>query len=382
MAANSITPTELHERIDEGDPVTIVDVRDAGSFEEWHIDGPNVDAVNVPPMQLRSLDADALPTGSDEGPVVAVCASGQTSQIATQQLRQSGVDARNLQYGMNGWANLYTARELDVDTDATVVQFSRPSSGCLAYLVVDGDEAVVVDPLLAFVDDYIQVADRYGASIVGAVDTHVHADHVSGVRAFATRTDATLYVPEAAEARGIDYAVEYETLADGDVLPVGDVTVDVVHTPGHTTGMTAYLVDDDVLLTGDGLFVESVARPDLEDPEAARDAASTLYDSLQTVLALPADTIVAPAHFSDAADPAPDGSYTASLGDLVDAMPALGMDREAFVDFIVADLPPNPSNHEEIIATNLGQQVTPDYVAFQLELGPNNCAASSGALTE
>jgi glyoxylase-like metal-dependent hydrolase (beta-lactamase superfamily II) len=342
-----------------------------------------VEAINVPPAQLRTLDPNELLDDEPTENVVAVCASGQSSTIATQTLNDAGIDARNLQYGMNGWANLYTYTGLETDADATVLQFRRPSSGCLGYLVVSGDEAAVVDPLLAFVDDYIQVAAEHDAEIVYAVDTHVHADHVSGVRAFATRTDADLVVPEAAVARGIDYDEDYETVAHEDTLSVGESTIDVIHTPGHTSGMTSYLVDESVLLSGDGLFTESVARPDLEDgDEGAPEAAALLHDSLQErILTLPDETVVAPAHFSGSAEAAADGTYTAPLGDLAASMDALSMPKDEFVEFILSDVPPRPSNHTQIIQTNLGQQDTPDYVAFQLELGPNNCAASQESLT-
>ncbi|WP_411966900.1 MBL fold metallo-hydrolase [Haloferax sp. YSSS75] len=380
----SIQPQELKETIDSGADVTIVDVRGPADFDEWHIDGENVEAVNVPLTQLQTVNPAELLNGASEGEVVAVCASGQTSQMAVQMLQQSGIDAKNLQYGMNGWANLYVYQELETEASATILQFSRPSSGCLAYMVVSDDEAVVVDPLLAFVDQYIEVAREYGAEITAAVDTHVHADHISGVRAFATRSSADVVVPEPAVARGIDYAVDYETVAHGDVIAVGDSTIDVVHTPGHTSGMTSFLVDESVLLSGDGLFTESVARPDLEDgDEGAADAAATLYDSLhERILTLDDGTVVAPAHYSDSADPADDGSYTATLGDLKSKMDALSMPESEFVEYITADVPPRPSNHEQIIQTNLGQIDTPNYVAFQLELGPNNCAASQESMTQ
>jgi glyoxylase-like metal-dependent hydrolase (beta-lactamase superfamily II) len=172
------------------------------------------------------------------------------------------------------------------------------------------------------------------------------------------------------------------TAADGDTIAVGDATIETLHTPGHTTGMTSYLVDDSFLATGDGLFVESVARPDLEEgDEGAPDAARMLYETLQErILALPDETIVGGAHASDAAAAAEDGTYTAPLGDLVAEMDALTMDEEAFVDLVLADMPPRPANYEEIIATNLGQNSVDDEEAFTLELGPNNCAASQESL--
>jgi glyoxylase-like metal-dependent hydrolase (beta-lactamase superfamily II) len=146
--------------------------------------------------------------------------------------------------------------------------------------------------------------------------------------------------------------------------------------------MTSYRVGE-FLFTGDGLFTESVARPDLEEGDAgAPDAAATLYETLQeTILPLPDDTVVAPAHFSDAAEPADDGSYTVTLGELAASMDALSMDRDEFVEFVLSDMPPRPANYEDIIATNLGQQTADDDEAFELELGPNNCAASREAMT-
>ena len=148
--------------------------------------------------------------------------------------------------------------------------------------------------------------------------------------------------------------------------------------------MTSYLLDGSLLVTGDGLFVESVARPDLEDgDEGAPDAARQLHETLQErILTLPDGTLVGGAHFSSAAEPAEDCTYTARLGELVERMDALSMDEDAFVDVVLADMPPRPANYEDIIATNLGQQRVDDDRAFELELGPNNCAASQESLAD
>jgi glyoxylase-like metal-dependent hydrolase (beta-lactamase superfamily II) len=190
-------------------------------------------------------------------------------------------------------------------------------------------------------------------------------------------------VPEAARQRGVTYIDELETAADGDEFAVGDATVETVYTPGHTSGMTSYLLGGSLLATGDGLFVESVARPDLEEgDEGAPDAARQLHETLQErVLPLDDDVLIGGAHFSDAAEPAEDGTYTAPIGQLVEEMDALTMDEADFVELILSDMPPRPANYEDIIATNLGQQEADDEEAFELELGPNNCAASQDALT-
>jgi len=148
--------------------------------------------------------------------------------------------------------------------------------------------------------------------------------------------------------------------------------------------MTSYLIDDSLLATGDGLFVESVARPDLEKgDEGAPDAARQLHETLhERILTLDHDVVVGGGHYSDAAEPAADGTYTATIGELADRMGVLSMGEDDFVERILADMPPRPANFEDIIATNLGRRETDDEEAFELELGPNNCAASQEALTD
>jgi glyoxylase-like metal-dependent hydrolase (beta-lactamase superfamily II) len=377
---------DLKARIDAGRDVTVLDTRATSEFEKWHVDGETVTVANIPYFEFLDGLTDELlarvPDPADGEPIYVVCAKGASSEFVAGLLQEAGVPATNLADGMKGWARLYEYAELDVAGDLVVAQYRRPSSGCLAYLVVSDGEAVVIDPLRAFADEYHSDARAMGAELTYALDTHVHADHVSGVRTLVDE-GVTGVLPAAAVDRGVTYADEVETVEHGDVLEVGDVDVEVVHTPGHTTGMTSYLVDGQVLATGDGLFTESVARPDLEEgDEGAPDAARMLYDSLQErVLTLPDETLVAPAHFSDAADPREDGTYVASIGDLESEMAALSMDRDEFVEFILSDMPPRPANYEDIIATNLGQRETDDREAFELELGPNNCAASKDALT-
>ncbi|XVH31247.1 MBL fold metallo-hydrolase [Haloferacaceae archaeon DSL9] len=380
---DAIAPEELKARIDGSEDVFLLDTRSADDFEEWRIDGFAVDAVNYPYFELLDgLPAALLDALPDEQPITVVCAKGGSSEMVAESLAAAGYDVDHLEGGMKGWARIYEYAELDVDIDATIAQYRRPSSGCLAYLVVSDGEAAVIDPLRAFTAEYVQDLRALGAELVYALDTHIHADHISGIRALAAETNATAVLPAAAAARGVDYDRPYETVADGDTLVVGDVEIEVLHAPGHTTGMTAYKVGS-VLFTGDGLFTESIARPDLEDPEAARDAARTLYESLsETILPLPDETVVAPAHFSDAATPNDDGTYTAALGELKSGMAALSMDEDAFVEFIVSDMPPQPANYEAIIDANLGRETPDDETAFELELGPNNCAASGEALTD
>lgn len=383
VEVESINSTTLKERIDAGEDIVILDTRAESEYEEWHIDGQSVGTLNVPYFEFLAGEPDesVFENIPDDKTIVVVCAKGKSSRYVGGILEDRGYDVEHLKSGMNGWASIYEYEELDTSGDVTIAQYRRPSSGCLAYLIVSDGEAAVIDPLRAFVDTYEADARILGADITYAIDTHIHADHVSGVRHLAEATRAATVLPRPSVERGVEYDVD-EAVADGDELTVGDTTIEVIHTPGHTTGMTSYRVND-ILFTGDGLFTESVARPDLEEGDkGAADAARQLHETLQErILTLPDGTVVAPGHFSDAAEPNDDGTYTATLGELKESMEPLSMPREEFVEFILSDMPPRPANYEEIIETNLGQRSLGDDEAFRLELGPNNCAASQDALT-
>jgi glyoxylase-like metal-dependent hydrolase (beta-lactamase superfamily II) len=385
VAVDELEPDELKARIDAGESVTVLDARMESDFSEWHVDGPSVEIANVPYFHFLDdeVDDEILEQVPEGDPLVVLCAKGGASEYVAGVLAEAGRDVVHLEEGMNGWARIYERVPVSrYDGPGDLYQYQRPSSGCLGYLLVSDGEAVVVDPLRAFTDRYLDDAADLDADLTYAFDTHIHADHISGVRTL-DDDGVTGVVPEAARQRGVTYIDDLATAADGDEFAVGDATVETVYTPGHTSGMTSYLLGGSLLATGDGLFVESVARPDLEEgDEGAPDAARQLHETLQErVLTLDDDVLIGGAHFSDAADPADDGTYTAPIGQLVDEMDALTMDEDEFVELVLSDMPPRPANYEDIIATNLGQQEADDEEAFELELGPNNCAASQDALT-
>ncbi|WP_128477462.1 MBL fold metallo-hydrolase [Halorussus pelagicus] len=385
VEVESTDPQTLKDRIESGEEVFILDTRVPDDVDEWAIDGENVESSNVPYFEFLAGDPDEevfeqLP---DDREITVLCGKGESSEYVAGELVERGYDAHTLADGMQGWARIFESVEIDADTDATVAQYQRPSSGCMSYLVVSGDDAAVIDPLRAFTERYREDARALGADLTYAIDTHVHADHVSGVRALAAEGIEGV-LPSVAIDRGVTYDGAVTDAEDGDVFQVGDVEIETVFTPGHTSGMTSYLVDGAVLLTGDGLFAESVARPDLESGDkGAPDAARQLYESLQErILTLDDDVIVGGAHFSDAADTREDGTYTETIGNLKETMDALTLDEDEFVELVLSDMPPRPANYEEVIATNLGQEEQSDEEAFELELGPNNCAASSDAMTD
>jgi len=379
--APTVTARTLADRVARGDDVTVLDLRDRDEVDAWRIDGPNVAVEQVPYVRFVQAQVTGgvaeLVADVDE-PVVVVCAVGEASAEVAAALADAGVDAAHLEDGMEGWARLIVS--VAVETSAgTLVQYDRPSSGCLSYLLVAGDEAAVVDPLRAFTDRYARDASDRGADVVYAIDTHVHADHVSGVRNVARGTDAQPVLPEGARERGLTYGAR--PLASGETLPFGNAELRAIGLPGHTSEMTG-LEFGDVVLVGDSVFVDGLARPDLEaqladDPEATAELlAEALHRTVtETIASLPPGTRLFPGHRQPGGACAADGTFSTTVEGVHDLLDDVGRDRDAFVDAVLSESPP-PQNYRRIIDVNLGREDIDDEEAFELELGPNNCAAN------
>jgi glyoxylase-like metal-dependent hydrolase (beta-lactamase superfamily II)/rhodanese-related sulfurtransferase len=373
-STGSLSPDELADAIETGERISILDVRNRDEIDAWRIEGPRVESTHVSYMQFVSAgvtgDVESLVDADDSH--VVVCPRGEESAEVVEMLDGEGIEARNLTGGMEGWANVYRRREIGTaETDAMVFQYRRPATGCLSYAVVDGGEAVIVDPLAAFADRYVSDVTALGADIVAVIDTHVHADHVSGLFDVAEAADVPPSVPSAAADRGIEHEVTGR--ANGEVIRVGDTELEVRSTPGHTTGSASLLVGD-VLLSGDSLFLDGVPRPDLQgggvDPGTlARELHATLTERFAD---LSDRTVVAPGHVR----PETTGLDTAKLGSLRERLPAFSESRATFVDRIIESVGDPPANHDRIVAINLGRKDVDDETAFELELGPNNCAVT------
>ena len=368
---SEISPEKLGERLQvDEDDLIVLDIRHKEEYDDWHIpDSVNVDVYDE---LTDNPDAakDALANLSDEKEIVTVCAAGIVSQTATDMLEELGYDAETLMDGMSGWSRVHRHATVPVDFDGTLIQVTRPGKGCLSYVLIADKEAVVFDPS-HYLEEYEAILDDYDAELVGVFDTHAHADHVSGAAELAER-HGVLYYLHPKDAPAIDAA----SVEDGQLVTVGSLDIEALHTPGHSEGSVSFDIDGAALITGDTLFHESVGRVELgveagiEDSEVEQNAA-TLYESLQRLLDRSDDVVVLPAH-----DPSsPEPPVTVTLGEVRERNEDLGRDREEFVRELASDIPDHPPNFERVKRTNVGKEsVSADELA-DLELGPNNCAA-------
>ena len=242
-------------------------------------------------------------------------------------------------------------------------QITHDDLGCASYLVGDekAGEAAVIDPRFE-IDEYLELARYSGVAIEHILETHNHADHVSGHGRLAAATGATIYIHREAEP---DY--EHEAIDDGFELEVGEVLIRALHTPGHRPEHTAFALIDRrrgeepwAVLTGDTLFVNDVARPDLAIEE--REGARGIYRSLQDqLLSLHDSCEVWPGHLggSMCGGPGMDMKISSTIGFEREHNPTLAItDEEEFVDQAIAKLGPQPPNFEAIVALNKGPLLT------------------------
>ncbi len=373
MTRHLLNPTigvdELRAMLAERQPVTVLDIRKAEDRAEWSIPGSlHFDAYEA----LKAGDPGALADAAIpmDAPVVTICGAGKVSITAMEQLRDRGFDARSLAGGMKAWSLAWNSAEVPVPgSAATVVQVRRTGKGCLSYLIGNNDEAVVIDAALP-AEVYQDLAAEHGWTITRVLDTHVHADHLSRSRLLAEQTGATLHLPEQDRV-----SYPFTPIRDGDTLAIGSSRLIPMRTPGHTLESTSYVLDGKALFTGDTLFLAGVGRPDLEaSPEQVRARARLLHASLMRLTALPPETIILPGHTSEPA-PFDNRPIAATLADVISRVGMLGLSEEAFLEAILARIPPTPPNHSRIVALNEAGEM-PDGDPTELEAGANRCAVS------
>ena len=389
------SPQTVWQRLLRNEPMFILDVRNRDEFERWRVEGPRpVPTLNVPYFELLDLEgeeedvAEAVMRGAQaqlaaqlpgDHPILAVCAEGNTSGYVAEGLRRLGFDALNLEGGMEAWGDFYYWRPVEQNLRFSLFQVVRPARGCLSHVLVSDGRAAVFDPA-RHVETYHELAASAGARIEVVLDTHLHADHLSGGPALgqADRIPYHLHPYDAIHPMDMLPArIAYRPLEAGQTLRVGEAEVEVLHFPGHTLGMVAFLVDGRYLLSGDSLFIESIARPDLGG--RAEGWAPLLYESLTKMAELPDATVVLPAHFSDIAAGGENGVWRATLGELKARNPGmqkLAEGERAFCDYVLASLPEFPEAYVEIKRANAGLSRPDPRQAQELELGRNICAVA------
>lgn len=237
--------------------------------------------------------------------------------------------------------------------------FLNDTTSCASYLFGCGTHSrlAVVDPHADLVDDYLAAAAALGAPIVAVFETHVQADHLSGLPALVERAGATAYLPPGS---GVEF--EHVALGDGERVELGNTVVTAMATPGHAPAHHAYVVADRrrgsedpwLVFSGDSLLIGDVGRPDLHVAQDARGQAVVLHESLRRLLELPDHVVLYPGHYAGSVcGRGLSGNPVSTIGFERAHNPLLELsDPEAFAEAVTTDAPPPPADQARIVAAN------------------------------
>jgi glyoxylase-like metal-dependent hydrolase (beta-lactamase superfamily II) len=363
---STVDAETLRTWLENNEPVFVLDVRPPSQREEWQIPGSHyLDAYKrLNEGDNSVLDEIEIP---EHAKVVTVCAAGRTSQIASDALREKGINAFSLAGGMKAWGTAWNVAQKQF-AGFEVLQVRRTGKGCLSYIISSNKEAIIIDASLP-VDVYAGLIQKHQLSVKYVIETHIHADHLSRSKQVADNFKAPLFLPTPNKVQFPFNAIEGDTS-----FKVGNIMLQTLTTRGHTMESSSFYIDNQVIFTGDTLFANGVGRPDLKaGEEETRHRAALLYHSLKKLLMLPDALVVLPAHTNKPI--AFDGEMIYTTIKDAKQMPLLHNNKSDFVNFVSQHLPPTPSNYLTIVEKNIKGDFS-DIVPAELEAGANRCAIS------
>jgi glyoxylase-like metal-dependent hydrolase (beta-lactamase superfamily II)/rhodanese-related sulfurtransferase len=392
-----IKPTELKKKIDSGEDIFILDVRNPKEHESWKVSYDRYLDTPVIPIDAL-LSPETLKQIPKDKQVVTFCGHGNRSMSAAKILSEKGYDARSIEGGLDGWNNVYDIVPItDIDSSLKIWQIRRVSKGCMSYMIASPSDkkAVIIDPTCEIDNNAISaIVNKNDLKITAVIDTHMHADHLSGATRVAQIYGSKVYVsslePYEIKDRD-DHDLNVKLIEEGDRIPVGDgIVLEAIHTPGHTNGsMCLKLQVNDVtettdndyesendnkariyLFTGDTLFVDGIGRPDLHNK--AEEFTHNLYNSYQhKILNLPEKTLILPAHYSNAFEHSK--PILSTIKSSKEAMSLLSAPEDKFVRFVSTNIPPQPMNYEKILSINMIMTSCDTIEQKDIDTGPNSC---------
>lgn len=364
----SISPAELKKRLDENKVEFLFDLRNEDEFKEWPIEGrEDFQSMNISQVDFageEDLYIDRFPKDKE---IITVCAHGDSSRYEAELLTERGFNAVNLDGGMDLWSEYYETHK--VSDSPLIYQTYRTAKGCICHIVISKDKAVVIDPN-RHVEKIIAFTESLEAKITHVIDTHLHADHISGGRAIAEKAGAK-YFMNPLDADGATF--KYEALHDGGEIKIADNTFSFIHTPGHTLGITSLLLNGKYLFTGDTIMKTDMGRPDLGGK--AEEWAGMLYNTLfRKLKSIGDDIVILPAHSHSIKEQDKNGIVSLTMGEARRTLRLFSItDEQEFITSIIWSLPENPDSYQEMRNVNLGILSPDEKKLKELEIGKNLC---------
>jgi glyoxylase-like metal-dependent hydrolase (beta-lactamase superfamily II)/rhodanese-related sulfurtransferase len=371
---------ELYHAIETKEDFILLDVRNEDDYNRFAVEGPEeITTINLPYFDFIE-DAESSTARVPAGKKIRViCAKEGSSQLVYEVLTSAGRDDISyLTGGVVSWGNLLVPKRINnKDETYEMWQFNRPGKASCSYGLINGDEMFLFDPSRN-VEFYSEFASQRGATITHTFETHLQADYISGSPGIVEQSGATFV------ANSGDYSSSmhtYHEVSDGEqfTFSAGGPKVLAIHSPGHTPGSTTYIVDERFMISGDTIFIVSIGRPDLG--KQVVEWAKTLYSTLKTkITTLPEGLMVLPGHYTNWETEA-DGDYRilntfGTIQKMNEEIYTID-DEGEFVTYIKDNMRAQPPIYAQIRQINMGHISPCPTEQNVMDLGKNECAASS-----
>ncbi len=390
-----IKPNELKKKIDKEEDIFILDVRDHEEHKSWKISyDKHQDSLVIPIDDLSSPQSlEQIPKDKE---IVAFCARGNRSMSAAKMLSKHGYRVKSVEGGLVGWNTVYdVALVTDKDSPIDIWQIRRISKGCISYLVASSHNknAIAIDATCEVDNIISNILSENRLKLTKVIDTHMHADHLSGSTRLAKKYGSVIYLSSLEEynTKNNTHGLNPHLISNGDAVKIDEEYIlEAIHTPGHTNGSISLKIQKKIdnvvedgnypikknqnnnlyIFVGDTIFVNGIGRPDLHNKteEFARMLFKTYH---QKILNLPKETIVLPAHYSDAFEH--EKPIYETIKSIYQNIDLLSVPEAEFVKFVTDNIPPRPTNYEKITLANK-QMISCDEIEQKdIESGPNAC---------
>ena len=389
-----IKPNELKKKIDREEDIFILDVRDHEEHKSWKISyDKHHDSLVIPIDDLSSPQSlEQIPKDKE---IVAFCARGNRSMSAAKMLSKHGYRVKSVEGGLEGWNTVYdVALVTGKDSPIDIWQIRRISKGCISYLVASSHykNAIVIDATCEVDNVISNIISENSLKLTKVVDTHIHADHLSGSTRLAKKYGSVIYLSslEDYNTKNNIHGLNFQLISNGDTIKIDEeFTLETIHTPGHTNGSISLKIqkrtDDYVeegntsiknqgnnlyIFVGDTIFVNGIGRPDLRNK--TEEFSHQLFNTYrQKIFNLPKETIVLSAHYSDTFEH--EKPVYETIKAIYQNTGLLSVPEVEFVKFVTESIPPRPTNYEKIISINK-QMISCDEIEQKdIESGPNAC---------
>ncbi|WP_458720782.1 MBL fold metallo-hydrolase [Candidatus Nitrosocosmicus sp. R] len=388
-----ITSDELKKKIDKGEDIFLLDVRNQHEHDAWSVSYDRYQNTPVIPVDTITTNASLKQIPKDKE-IITFCTHGQRSSNAAKMLSELGYTVKTIEGGMDGWSTIYDTAIMDTNSDILRIwQIRRVSKGCMSYVVASlkDKKATIIDATCTIETVLKDILEENGLKIIRVIDTHMHADHLSGSTRIASKYGAEISISslEKYDTKNRDSEKNFKPtlIQDGDELEIGDgICLEAINTPGHTDGSISFKLEirgtselkteNDVsnskyfLFSGDTIFVNGVGRPDLH--KKSEEYAQKLYQTYrQKLFNLPDMTIILPAHYSSSfkhAKPVFD-----TIASIKRKLNSITKSEKDFLNYVASNIPTQPMNYEQIISINKNLTHCDRVEQQDLELGPNSC---------